>query len=280
MIIQVYGLDLLTYYYHLVTLICHFVSYRKLEILVRENISDTIKILLDRVYILLYVANVSIDASISFVSIVSIVACIRRAGNIDTMTEKKQYTITQAAEICAVARSTMWRWVKSGRIRAAATFGKHHRISRDDLLKFMEQNKMNPCLRSSTAKNRILIVDDDLSIREMLGQALIDRGYEVEYAADGFDAGQKTIKFQPRLIILDMVLPRMDGYEVCRCLKEDPDTAKIKIIAISGFDTEDNRQRIFNCGADLFLPKPIDIKTFLKEIRNFLPKSLEDKAFV
>lgn len=189
------------------------------------------------------------------------------------MIENKYYTIPQAAELCVVGRSTMWRWVKSGQIPAAITVGGHHRIFREDLFKFIEQKKMTPRLRKSTGNKRILIVDDDPGIRKMLGKILISHGYEVEYASDGFDAGQRTIKFKPHLIVLDLFMPQMNGFEVCQRLKENRDTAKIKIIAMSGFDTEDNRQQILNCGADLFLPKLIKMKIFLKEINNFLSES-------
>jgi len=117
---------------------------------------------------------------------------------------------------------------------------------------------------------KVLIVDDDPAIQKLLGRALNGNGFETEYAADGFEAGMKTIIFRPHLVILDLFMPKMDGFEICRLLKESPETADIKIITISGFATEENRQRILNCGADLFLPKPLDIKNIKKEIGNIL----------
>jgi len=186
------------------------------------------------------------------------------------MNENKYYTITQAAEVCSVSRATMWRWVKAGKIKAGLTIGKHHRISRDILLKFIEENDMSSRLRKSIPKKRILIVDDDPGIRKLLGKMLISHDYAVDYASDGFEAGLKTIKFKPDLMVLDLIMPKVDGFEVCRRLKEDKDTEKIKIMIVSGEDTEENRERVFDCGADFFMSKPVDNKIFIEQISNLL----------
>ena len=186
------------------------------------------------------------------------------------MPDKNIYTIPQAAEVCSVSRGTVWRWVKTGKLRAAVTAGGHHRIMKDDLFEFTQLRNFAPPATESTDTKRILIVDDDPKIIKLLKRVLSGKGYELEHASDGFEAGLKLRKFNPHLVILDLIMPAMDGFDVCSYLKKNPDTEKIKIVAISGFDTEDNRHRILNCGADLFLPKPLDIQKIKKEIERLL----------
>jgi excisionase family DNA binding protein len=178
------------------------------------------------------------------------------------------FTIPQAARLCGVSRWTIRNLVTSGKLKASRTHGGHYRILGQDLESFILEKKMFSLARSTQKK--ILIADDDPQIRTLLGRILSPKGYALEYASDGFETGVKVIKFKPHLIILDLIMPKMDGFEVCRRLKEDPDTASIKIIAISGYDTERNRQRILDCGADLFLGKGLIMSNLLKDIGRVL----------
>ena len=175
-------------------------------------------------------------------------------------------SLPAAAKLCALHRVTLWKYVKAGEIKTFKTPGGRYRILRNDLYEFMYRKGMYPNSLDIPGTKKVLIVDDDPAIQKLLGRALNGSGFEMEWASDGFEVGMKTIKFRPHLVILDLFMPKMDGFEVCRRLKESPETADTKIIAISGSDTEENRQRILNCGADLFLPKPLDIKNIKKEI--------------
>ena len=94
------------------------------------------------------------------------------------------------------------------------------------------------------AEKRILIVDDDSQIQELITTILSAHHYETEVASDGFEAGRKVVEFKPGLIILDLYMPGMDGFEVCRQIKENSSTSHIKILAITGYDTPENRDRI------------------------------------
>ena len=111
--------------------------------------------------------------------------------------------------------------------------------------------------RSSSKK--ILIVDDDPQIQDLLTQMLSVQEFETEVASDGFEAGVKVIKFKPSLIILDLFMPGMDGFEVCKRIKGNPGTSQIKILAITGFDTKENRERIMEAGADAYMTKPFNL---------------------
>lgn len=95
-------------------------------------------------------------------------------------------------------------------------------------------------------------------------------GYEIETASNGFKAGLKVMEFMPGLIILDLIIPGMDGFEVCGKIKRSLRTANIKVLAVTGFDTPENRARILEAGADDFLSKPLDNKSLMQKVKSLL----------
>lgn len=179
-------------------------------------------------------------------------------------------TIPEAASFCAVDRVTMWRWVKSGGLKVSVTPGGHHRILKEDMESFLIDNGMHPLATKNYPRNRILIVDDDPTIQKALSQTLFNYKYETETAGDGFEAGIKTVQFRPDLIILDLIMPEMDGFEVCRYLKNDPTTSDVKILILTGYDTEENREKIMDAGADDFLTKPVEVDILIQHIEVLL----------
>lgn len=124
------------------------------------------------------------------------------------------------------------------------------------------------------AERKILIVDDDPQIQESLTAILSAHQYETEVASSGFEAGAKVTRFKPGLIILDLIMPEMSGFEVCRLIKKDPDTSHIKILAFTAYDTKENRDLIMEAGADGYLAKPVIIDTLLKHVKNLLNRSV------
>jgi excisionase family DNA binding protein len=179
-------------------------------------------------------------------------------------------SVSEAAGRCGVNRASIWRWIKTGRLRAARTAGGHHRILAEDLEAFMARNAMEPRLRHPDRSARILVVDDEPIFQKFMIHLLEGAGYLCETASDGFEAGVKTVTFRPHLIVLDLFMPNMDGFEVCRQIRRNPKTASIRVIAVSGMDTDANRMRILECGADLFLPKPTDTGLLKGEIARLL----------
>lgn len=186
---------------------------------------------------------------------------------------KQYFTMSQAARICAVNRTTMLRWVKSGKIEAYSTAGGHKRILPEVLKKWLDDNQMPFDINKfQNKKTRILIVDDDRSIRMYLTKILKGVLIETETAADGFIAGKKIAQFRPDLVILDLSMPYMDGFEVCKTLKMDHDTSGIKIIVLTGHATEENKKKAMLAGADAFLKKPSSKEEILSCIENTLMK--------
>jgi excisionase family DNA binding protein len=182
------------------------------------------------------------------------------------------FSIPQAAKRCAISRWTLIKYVNSGELKASRTPGGHYRILKEDLENFIIKKKMYPLVRNRSSNKRILIVDDDLQVQKLLIAILSSKKYETETASSGFEAGAKVVKFNPGLIILDLFMPEMSGFEVCRQIKKDPETSHIKIIALTGHDSKQNRDRIMEEGADGFMAKPVEKDVLLQHVENLLIK--------
>lgn len=181
------------------------------------------------------------------------------------------FTVPQAAKYCAIGRVTLWKCVKSGELKASLTPGGHYRILKKDLEAFARKKGMYPLASyRPPQKNKILIADDHRDIREMLTRMLRFHKYETDTASNGFEAGAKVVGFKPDLIILDLFMPGMNGFEVCRRLKKDPDSADIKILIYTGHDSKENKDRVMALGADDYLLKPTDNKIFLRQVESLL----------
>jgi DNA-binding response OmpR family regulator len=150
--------------------------------------------------------------------------------------------------------------------------GGQYRIPKKDLDSFIQKGGIHPLANHQPLRNKVLIVDDEPLIRQLLTDILSIHDYEKEVASDGFEAGTKIMKFKPDLIILDLIMPGLDGFEVCRRIREDPDTSHIKILAITGFDTKEHRKRIMEAGADGYLAKPVAKDMLLQNVAILLDR--------
>jgi two-component system OmpR family response regulator len=105
---------------------------------------------------------------------------------------------------------------------------------------------------------RVLVVDDNRDAAESLALMLSLEGFRVETAEDGYAGLGLARTFRPRVILLDIGLPGMDGYQVARRLRDDPETARLSIVAVSGYGSEEDRERARAAGFDFHLVKPVD----------------------
>ena len=118
--------------------------------------------------------------------------------------------------------------------------------------------------------NKILMVDDEPEFLEMVKTRLEAGGYEVITASDGQQGLDKAKKEKPDLIILDLMLPKMDGYKVCGFLKKDTRYSRIPIIILSARAQEEDMQLGEELGADAYIIKPFDAAALLGKIKEFL----------
>jgi len=171
------------------------------------------------------------------------------------------YTTFEISRFCSVDISTVMGWVDDGKLEAYRTPGGHRRISHEDLLSFLEKYRMpvHPLLKK--VSTRVLIVDDDPVEVRMLKRSLgrMMPSAELDVANDGFEAGRKLETFQPDLIILDLMLPGVDGFQVCRNIRADERKKGVKILAISGLRSSETEKKILAMGADGFIAKPFKI---------------------
>lgn len=176
---------------------------------------------------------------------------------------KELYSTYQAAQICQAHHTSIINWIKQGKLNAYVTPGGHRRIEKADLLNFMKKYKIPVSVDLKKNPKRVLVVDDDPEAREELKEALSGNGYELDFAADGFEAGRKIYSLKPDLVLLDFRMPGMDGFQVCEILKKDKTTSRMPVIAVTVLKSEEDIARIRKCGVFAYVQKPFNIKELL-----------------
>ena len=117
---------------------------------------------------------------------------------------------------------------------------------------------------------RLLIADDNAQNRELLDAYLGDHGFELEFAVDGADTLDKVASFEPDVVLLDIMMPRMSGYEVCQKLKNDDATKSIAVLMVTALDNAADIEKAVVAGADDFLSKPVNRIEILTRVRSLL----------
>jgi two-component system alkaline phosphatase synthesis response regulator PhoP len=126
--------------------------------------------------------------------------------------------------------------------------------------------------------HRILLVDDEPDILEFIGYNLAKEGYEIFTAPDGVEALKVAAECRPHLILLDMMMPKMDGLQTCKALREMPETADTRIVFLSALSEEDNQLTGFDAGADDYIPKPIKMSLLKSRINAIMRRIVEDPS--
>lgn len=185
--------------------------------------------------------------------------------------DKKIFTTGEAAEICKVSQQTIIRCFDNGRLGGFRVPGsRFRRIPRAELIKFMRANSI-PTEVLEEGHKRILVVDDDPQIIELFEDILgRDDRFEIRTCGTGYDAGMLTESFKPHLIILDYMLPDINGNIVCQRLRERDESRDTKVIFVSGVVNQEEIDRLLAAGGDAFLRKPFDLDTLLSKITELL----------
>lgn len=184
---------------------------------------------------------------------------------------KKIFTTGEAARVCKVSQQTIIRCFDSGRLNGFRVPGsKFRRIPRDELIRFMKANGI-PCEILDGGRKRILVVDDDEQIinlfHDLFGK---DSRFEVRTAATGYDAGMLTESFRPHLIILDYMLPDINGNVVCERIRANEDLADISIVFVSGVVDQSEVQHLLDAGANAFIKKPFRVQELMETVTSLL----------
>jgi excisionase family DNA binding protein len=185
-----------------------------------------------------------------------------------TWTVESQLTTTEVGQVLQVGGTTINNWVRAGRLAATRTPGGHIRVRVADLLVFVRENHMSiPQALQTLGRPRVLVVDDDHHLVRALQRLL--RPYasvvDVEFVENGIDALVRVGSFRPNLVWLDVVMPGLDGIEVCRRLKANPATRDIEVVIVSGNMDLAMAERALAAGARKCLSKPYTVTQILVE---------------
>jgi two-component system cell cycle response regulator DivK len=126
------------------------------------------------------------------------------------------------------------------------------------------------------APAKILVVDDNQDSRELVIKILKGKGHQLIEAVDGEDALEKVVEEQPHLILMDISLPKIDGHEVTRWLKQHKKFASIPVIALTAHAMKGDMEKALASGCDGYISKPINVRDFYDRIKKFLKGSNED----
>ena len=190
---------------------------------------------------------------------------------------KTVFTTGEAAKICKVSQQTIIRCFDSGGLKGFRVPGsRFRRIPRECLYAFMKENNI-PTDALESGKRKVLVVDDDHDLVELLVDVLERDGrFETRSVNNGFDAGMMVKEYRPDLIILDVMLPDINGKDVCVRVRNDKSLEAVKILCVSGMVEEDKIQELHRAGADEFMPKPFETEKLIE----LICRLLEIESFV
>ena len=184
---------------------------------------------------------------------------------------KTVFTTGEAAKICKVSQQTIIRCFDSGQLKGFRVPGsRFRRIPREQLYSFMRENGI-PTDALDSGKRKVLVVDDDEDLVELICDQLSQDGrFEIRAANNGFDAGMMVKEYRPDLIVLDVMLPDINGKEVCQRVRSDKSMHEVRIICISGMVEEDKIEELRAAGANDFIKKPFEVDMLIDRVCQLL----------
>jgi two-component system, OmpR family, response regulator len=189
------------------------------------------------------------------------------------------FSALEVANICGVVNQTAINWIRNDYLKAFKTPGGQFRVYPDDLAAFMTnrsmripQSLLDVCTSTNFASNSILIVDDDSGLNTVIAKYIERKfdGLQIYQAFDGFDAGAQMAEKRPRIVILDLDLPGVDGFDLCRRINEGTSFGKPAIIVITALEDSDAEIRVKQLGAKNFFKKPLNLVDIAAAVANSL----------
>ncbi len=182
---------------------------------------------------------------------------------------KDLLTPRELAGLCGVSPDTVRSWCFRKQIKFASTPGGHKRFRRLDVLEFLKERGFPLPSTDKISPIKVLVIDDEEAFRKSLVGALQKEPvFNVKEASDGYEAGRMFGEFEPDVLVLDLVMPGIDGFRVCRDFKSREGGDQARIIVVTGYPDEVMFQRAREAGADECLAKPVDMNTLMDMIRS------------
>ncbi len=195
----------------------------------------------------------------------------------------------EIAAYCDVHHRTVSRWIANGQLKGHKLPGRgNYRVLLDDFIRFLQQQQMpmpqdlldagqplQSAVPHAALSARILVIDDEPAYRNAIRRVLFGAGYQLDFAADGFQAGVKISTGKPDLITLDLSMPGLDGFEVLSFIRQQPELSAVSILVISGLGA-DALAQAQALGADATLPKPFDNDQLLLQVQQLLQSGADN----
>ena len=183
---------------------------------------------------------------------------------------EKYLTPNEVAELLMVSPTTVRFWAQKDAIKAKTTPGGHRRFKLEDVQAFAESRGMK--LQTDRDSLRILVIDDDIQLARFLSDFFDgqEQKIDTEVANYSFEAGLKVRSFNPHVVLLDLMMLGLDGFQVCQMMKADASMKRIHVIAMTGYPSEENVARIISAGAEMCLTKPVDTKELMSIMQKYI----------
>jgi excisionase family DNA binding protein len=183
----------------------------------------------------------------------------------------------EVARRFGVSLPTVKKWIREGRLRAFRTPGGHHRVHEAAFRALAGELGLEPAPgppRPPDDGAQVLVVDDDPHFLEVVSAALRESlgGYKVDTVADGYEALLRLGLARPDVLILDLRMPGLDGLEVCRRIRIDPQLGEIRILAVTGYGDEQTEAAMRAAGADDFVEKPVGLADLCARVARLLAR--------
>ena len=187
--------------------------------------------------------------------------------------DKKLYTTHQVARLLGVTPITVIRWIESGRFKCYTTVGGHRRIEHSELTKFAQAYNL-PWRGDEELENRkeyiVLAVDDEPDVLELMRDILTSvPDIKVIEVSNGFSAGAKLVEERPDLVLLDFLMPELDGFDFCRFMRQDPRFKDVPILAVTGLKNAADLAKMKEAGVSDIVSKPFSGDFLVAKIEAF-----------
>ena len=183
----------------------------------------------------------------------------------EATSQEQLLTVGAIAKLCRVHRTTVHRWLKRRGFQTSKTFGGYQRVTTHQLISYLKEEGMDiPLEIRDDSPMRVLAIDDQARALEIIVDLLAQRRgqFTLRTASDGVSGCILVGSFKPQVVILDLMMPGMDGFEVCARLSSLPPDERPRILVVTGYASPENVQKALACGAASVLAKPFTIDEF------------------